>query len=110
MLRAILTATGRSRVVSFIGSYHGGTVGAMSISGHSSQVSAPKLPNVIFLPYPDPYRPFLGDPSGQSVLELLDFHLAKVRQFYKKARPNARTLRQKAAGPIAQGGQLFGWP
>ncbi len=76
VLRAILTATGRSRVVSFIGSYHGGTAGAMSISGHSSQVSAPKLPNVIFLPYADPYRPFLGDPSGQSVLELLDFHLA----------------------------------
>jgi len=75
-LRAILATTGRPRVISFIGSYHGGTTGAMSISGHSSQASAPKLPNVLFLPYPDPYHPFLGDPSGQSVLELLDFHLA----------------------------------
>ncbi len=75
-LRAILAATGRSRIISFVGSYHGGTAGSMSISGHSSQTNAPKLPNSLFLPYPNPFRPFLNDQSGAAILELLDFHLA----------------------------------
>jgi 4-aminobutyrate aminotransferase len=74
-LRAILAAGGRSRMISFVGAYHGGTAGSMSISGHSSQSGASKLPGALFLPYPDPYRPFMGDPSGQSVLQLLDYHL-----------------------------------
>ncbi|MFO7739566.1 MAG: aspartate aminotransferase family protein [Desulfatiglandaceae bacterium] len=75
-LRAIMAATGRSRVISFIGAYHGGTAGSMSISGHSSQTTAPKLPGSLFLPYPNPFRPFLNDPSGETVLRLLDYHLA----------------------------------
>lgn len=75
-LRAILAATGRPRVISFVGSYHGGTAGSMSISGHSSQTSAPKLPDVLFLPYPNPFRPLLNDRSGAAILELLNFHLA----------------------------------
>jgi 4-aminobutyrate aminotransferase len=75
-LRAIMAASGRSRVISFIGAYHGGTSGAMSISGHSSQTGAPKLPGSLFLPYPNPFRPFLNDPSGETVLSLLDYHLA----------------------------------
>jgi len=75
-LRAILAATGRSRIISFIGAYHGGTAATMSISGHSSQTGAPKHPGALFLPYPDPYRPFQGDKTGGAVLELLDSHLA----------------------------------
>ena len=74
-MRAILAAGGRSRIISFVGAYHGGTAGSMSISGHSSQSGVPKLPGALFLPYPDPYRPFMGDPSGQTVLQLLDYHL-----------------------------------
>jgi 4-aminobutyrate aminotransferase len=74
-MRAILAAGGRPRIISFAGSYHGGTAGSMSISGHSSQSGVPKLPGVLFLPYPDPYRPFMGDPSGQAILKLLDYHL-----------------------------------
>lgn len=74
-LRAVLVASGKPRIISFVGAYHGGTAGSMSISGHSSQSGAPKLPGALFLPYPDPYRPFMGDPSGQAVLDLLDYHL-----------------------------------
>jgi 4-aminobutyrate aminotransferase len=74
-MRAMLTASGRSRIISFVGAYHGGTAGSMSISGHSSQSGISKLPGVLFLPYPDAYRPFMNDPSGQTVLQLLDYHL-----------------------------------
>jgi len=74
-LRSILAATKRDRIISFIGAYHGGTAGAMSISGHSSQSDTAKMPGTLFLPYPNPYRPFMGDPTGRAVLELLDFHL-----------------------------------
>jgi 4-aminobutyrate aminotransferase len=74
-LRSILVATGRPRVISFVGAYHGGTAGSMSISGHTSQSDTPKMPGALFLPYPNPYRPYKGDPTGQAVLELLDRHL-----------------------------------
>jgi 4-aminobutyrate aminotransferase len=74
-LRSVLAATGRRRIISFVGAYHGGTSGSMSISGHSSQSAAPKMPGALFLPYPNPYRPFMGDPTGAAVLELLDYHL-----------------------------------
>jgi len=75
-LRSIFKATGRNRIISFVGAYHGGTSGSMSISGHSSQGDTPRHSGALFLPYPNPYRPFLDDPTGQVVLELLDFHLA----------------------------------
>ena len=74
-LRAIMAASGRSRILSFVGAYHGGTAGSMSISGHSAQAGAAKLPGSLFLPYPNPYRPVFNDPTGRSVLELLDYHL-----------------------------------
>jgi 4-aminobutyrate aminotransferase len=74
-LRAIMAASGRSRILSFVGAYHGGTAGSMSISGHSSQAGAAKLAGSLFLPYPNPYRPVFNDPTGRCVLELLDYHL-----------------------------------
>lgn len=75
-LRSIMASTGRSRIISFIGAYHGGTTGSMSISGHSCQAASPKFPGTLFLPYPNPYRPFMGDSTGQAILELLDYHLS----------------------------------
>jgi 4-aminobutyrate aminotransferase len=75
-LRSIMAASDRSRIISFVGAYHGGTTGSMSISGHSSQAAAPKYSGSLFLPYPDPYRPFMGDETGQKILELLDYHLS----------------------------------
>ncbi|KOF17938.1 aminotransferase [Ensifer adhaerens] len=71
VFRAVAKATGRSGVISFVGAYHGCTIGSMAFSGHSVQSDATKAEGLILLPYPDPYRPFQGDVSGEAILDLL---------------------------------------
>ena len=71
-VRAIVRATGRPRVLSFIGAYHGGTAGSMAISGHTVQEGVDKLPGLELLPYPDPYRPPPSADAGEAVIGRLD--------------------------------------
>ncbi len=73
-LRAARQATGRPGVIAFRGAYHGGTVGSMSVSGHTVQEGADKAAGLIQLAYPDPYRPELAD--ADSVLADLEQRLA----------------------------------
>jgi len=49
-------ATGRSRLMSFIGGYHGQTMGAASLSGHKAQSRFPSFANVVKVPYAYCYR------------------------------------------------------
>jgi 4-aminobutyrate aminotransferase len=76
--RAVTKATGRTGVIAFVGAYHGCTVGSMAFSGHSIQADAAKADGLILLPYPDPYRPYQGDPAGDAILALLEERLAAV--------------------------------
>ncbi len=76
--RAVTKATGRSGVIAFAGAYHGCTVGSMAFSGHSVQADAQKADGLILLPYPDPYRPYEGDPTGDAILTLFKEKLAAV--------------------------------
>lgn len=71
VFRAVTKATGRNGVISFIGAYHGCTTGSMAFSGHSVQAGAAKAEGLVLLPYPDPYRPYRDDPTGEAVLDLL---------------------------------------
>ena len=66
--RAVTEATGRRRILAFSGAYHGGTVGSMAVSGHSAQAGVARAAGLTLVPYPDPYRPFGGDPTGGAVL------------------------------------------
>ncbi len=73
--RAVMAATGRSRILAFCGAYHGGTQGSMAISGHSAQDGVAKSDGLTLVPYPDPFRPFQGDPSGNALLAHIEHQL-----------------------------------
>ena len=73
VVRAIPMATGRPRVLSFIGAYHGGISGSAAISGHSTHSHSPGKAGLVQIPYPDPYRPQMAGDIGQSVLGYLDY-------------------------------------
>lgn len=72
-MRVVQAATGRSRFISFIGSYHGNLSGSMSISGHTAMTHTLPRAGLVLLPYPNAYRPSLG---AQEVLTLLDHQFA----------------------------------
>lgn len=58
-IKAAKAYTKRSRIISFLRSYHGTTAGALSVSGYSTGMKAKVgalLPDVSFIPYPDCYR------------------------------------------------------
>ena len=73
MVRAIPMATGRPKILSFIGAYHGGISGSASISGHSVHAHSPGHPGLVQIPYPDPYRPQMAGDIAESVLGYLDY-------------------------------------
>jgi 4-aminobutyrate aminotransferase len=80
-LRLVRQASGRSRVISFIGSWHGMTDSGQSLSGHPALAGGAHSDRVIKLPYPDPARnPFGGDPSGtlDQLFAYLEGHLFRT--------------------------------
>jgi 4-aminobutyrate aminotransferase len=72
-MRVVQAASGRSRFISFIGSYHGNLSGSMSISGHTAMTHSLPRAGLLLLPYPDPYRPQF---SADEVLKLLDYQFS----------------------------------
>ncbi len=56
-------ATGRPKIISFLGSYHGSTYGALTLSGISLNMKrrlGPLVPEVYHTPYADCYRCYFG--------------------------------------------------
>jgi 4-aminobutyrate aminotransferase len=72
-LRVVQAATGRPRIISFIGSYHGNLSGSMSISGHTAMTHTLPRAGLVLLPYPDRYR---GEFDAAEVLKSLDYQFA----------------------------------
>ncbi|MBB3066166.1 aspartate aminotransferase family protein [Limibacillus halophilus] len=69
--RAVLAATGRSRILSFKGAYHGGTSGSMAVSGHPVQQGVPKAAGLSLIPFPDGYRDGGEAAAAQAALDHL---------------------------------------
>ena len=73
-------ATRRPWIVAFIGAYHGQTYGATSIAAFQSSQKrgfSPLVPNVVWVPYPNPYRNVWGingyDEPDELVNRFLDY-------------------------------------
>jgi 4-aminobutyrate aminotransferase len=68
--------TRRSRVIGFLGGFHGRTMGSLAFtsSKYTQQKGFfPTMPGVTHVPYPDPYRPlFVGADQGQAVLDYIE--------------------------------------
>ncbi len=66
--------------IAFIGAYHGQTYGATSIAAFQSSQKrgfSPLVPNVVWVPYPNPYRNIWGingyDEPGELINRFLDY-------------------------------------
>jgi 4-aminobutyrate aminotransferase len=64
-------ATGRDKLIAFYGSFHGRTMGALSLTARKAVQRAgfgPLVPGVVHAPYPNCYRcPFGKEPAGCAV-------------------------------------------
>jgi 4-aminobutyrate aminotransferase len=56
VIRALKAATGRDKFISFAGSWHGGTVGSMGVSGHPALDTSARSAGLHLVPYPNAYR------------------------------------------------------
>jgi len=62
-IKLVRSATRRLRILSFLGSYHGTTLGALTLSGISLNMRrslSPLVPEIYHVPYPDCYHCYLG--------------------------------------------------
>lgn len=59
--RLLPLATGKRRLVSFIGGFHGSTAASMAMSAHATQTQFIGGGHVTKVPYPNPYRCPFGD-------------------------------------------------
>ena len=66
-------ASGRSRFISFYGSYHGSTGGSLSMSGHSALARFIGGGNIAKIPYPYCYRCPFGKEADKCGLYCVDF-------------------------------------
>jgi 4-aminobutyrate aminotransferase len=72
--------TGRPRFLSFIGGFHGRTMGSLALTGSKSvqrRGFAPLVPGVTHVPFPNPYRPTVsgGRSESQAVIDYIENNL-----------------------------------
>ena len=60
MARLVRRATGRPRILTFLGAYHGATDGSAALSGHSAQARYADSGTATKAPFPNAYRPSLA--------------------------------------------------
>ncbi|MCO5220194.1 MAG: aspartate aminotransferase family protein [Thermomicrobiales bacterium] len=78
--RMILRATGKPRIISFVGGWHGTTDAMMAMSAHPSLGGTLGGAHVTKVPYPNPYR----DPFGGDGTDLTDRCLGYLENYLFK--------------------------
>lgn len=71
--RLLPLASGKRRLVSFIGAYHGATSASMSMSAHIAMTQFIGGGHVVKVPYPHPYRCPFGDDVGDCAERAIRF-------------------------------------
>ena len=73
--------TGRTEFISFLGGFHGRTMGSLSFTASKSVQSAhyPNALTVHHVPYPNPYRPRLVGDGGQAIIDYIEQDLFRVK-------------------------------
>ena len=74
-LKAAKAYTGRNHIISFLRSYHGTTVGALSVSGYGPEMKrkvGTLMADIHFIPYPDSYRGCTETECIKRLQELFD--------------------------------------
>jgi len=68
--------SGRPRFISFLGGFHGRTMGSLAFTSSKYTQQAgffPTMPGVTHVPYPNPYRPlFAGSDQGKAVIDYME--------------------------------------
>jgi 4-aminobutyrate aminotransferase len=75
MMKIARAYTGRSKIISFVGSYHGSTYGSISLSALSLNMRrkiGPLVPDIFHINYPDCYRCSCGKKPASCNIECLD--------------------------------------
>jgi 4-aminobutyrate aminotransferase len=65
MARLVRRATGRPRILTFLGAYHGATDGSAALSGHTAQARYADSGTATKAPFPNAYRPSFGPDPAQ---------------------------------------------
>ncbi|PAB55545.1 aspartate aminotransferase family protein [Anaeromicrobium sediminis] len=94
--------TGRTKVISFIGAYHGSTYGAISLSAISLNMRrkiGPLLPEIYHMPYPDCYRCSFGKKREYCLMECLEY-MKTAFQNYIPSEEVAAIIIEPIAGDI----------
>ncbi|WP_456366617.1 acetyl ornithine aminotransferase family protein [Thermococcus sp.] len=84
MMKVARFATRRPWILAFIGAYHGQTYGAASIAAFQSSQKrgfSPLVPNVVWVPYPNPYRNVWGINGYEEPDELVNRFLDYMENY-----------------------------
>ncbi|MBA1336054.1 MAG: Pyridoxal phosphate-dependent aminotransferase [Firmicutes bacterium] len=100
MIKLARAYTGRSKIISFIQSYHGSTYGAISLSALSLNMRrkiGPLVPDIYHIPYPDCYRCAFGQKRESCNMECLK-QLEIAFEYYLPAEEVAAVIMEPIAG------------
>lgn len=102
LARLVRRATGRPRILTFLGAYHGATDGSAALSGHTAQARYAGGDSGSKASYPNAYRPALAaDPAANEAA-----HLAAIEQLLATTCPAVETAAILVEPIMSDGGIL----